>query len=693
MWSSTTNLPYKLASHTSINKFEKIYVINGSAITGGTHQNILESTIASSHSLSAWTTTSLLPEPLIHHRTVSFESFVYVLGGYIDNIGGVISSVDSVYYSDLSGGSLLSWTTTTSLPTKLSLGNAVVVEDRIYYAGGFRIVSGNITYSDNVYMTEINPSDGTIGVWTETTPIPFPLYGFGMIENGNKIIIIGGTSGTYSDKVYESEINPIDGTLGPWVEKDPLPNHIQSAGVTKIGSTVVVVGGVSFGPTTLDNVYYAEIDGSGSIGAWAESTSSLPQPLCCGSLANTDTHLYYTGGHNVNTGKYFNTVYMASFGDVSGGLSVPNIKQYSPPWNDDEYDHASQWFPSNPTVERWGCALTSASMVLQTNGHNINPDGLNDWLKAQPDGYVRNGLLNWLAVSRYSFTNSSPDSPALEFMTFPADNNVLDSELEAERPPVVRVPGHFAVVKGKESLGYYVNDPASSTNVLLSQVEADHLGPYFRIYSYYPSSTDLSYIMLVLNEGFNIQVFDENGNEILGDYFVENPLIDNIGGEPLNEESLGVYMYPKPESGNYRAEVSGGTSSYQLDSYLYDKNGNVYTSEKNGAITEKETDVYLLSISKDNSDNSSISVISFDEILKDLKTAYKNHKIKRGSVYRIFIRLVTSAKRYHGWGRTYIAKQMLSMSNKYLIMFTPRFINPETSSLLQIKISLLKDSL
>ena len=482
-------------------------------------------------------------------------------------------------------------------------------------------------------------------------------------------------------------------TLGPWIEKDPLPQPVQSAKATKIGTSVVLAGGVTWGPTTVDNVYYAEIDESGSIGSWTESTNSLPQPLCCGSLVSTDTHLYYTGGHNVNTRKYFNTVYMASFGDVSGGLSVPDIKQYSPPWNDDEYDHASQWFPSNPTIERWGCALTSASMVLQTHGHNINPDGLNEWLKTQPDGYIRNGLLNWLAVSRYSLTNSSPDSPTLEFMTFPADNNVLDSELEAERPPVVKVPGHFAVVKSKVSLGYFVNDPASSTNVLLSQVEADHLGPYFRIYSYYPSSTDLSYIMLVLNEGFKVQVFDEDGNELLGDYFVENPLTDDVGGGLLNSESLGIFLYPKPESGIYSAHVSGSIGTYKLDSYLYDESGNVYTSENNGAITEEETDVYLLSISKDNSDNSNISEVSFDEILKDLNTAYKNHKIKRRSVYRILVRLVTSAKRYSGWGRTYVAKQMLSMSNKYLVMFTPRFIDPETSSLLQTKITLLKNSL
>jgi hypothetical protein len=199
--------------------------------------------------------------------------------------------------------------------------------------------------------------------------------------------------------------------------------------------------------------------------------------------------------------------------------------------------------------------------------------------------------------------------------------------------------------------------------------------------------------MLVLNEGFNIQVFDEDGNELLGDYFVENPLTDDVGGGLLNSESLGIFLYPKPESGIYSVHISGSIGAYKLDSYLYDESGNVYTSENNGAITEEETDVYLLSISKDNSDNSNISEVSFDEILKDLNTAYKNHKIKRRSVYRILVRLVTSAKRYNGWGRTYVDKQMLSMSNKYLVMFTPRFIDPETSSLLQIKITLLKDSI
>jgi hypothetical protein len=52
-------------------------------------------------------------------------------------------------------------------------------------------------------------------------------------------------------------------------------------------------------------------------------------------------------------------------------LEVDNLKQYSPQWKDLEYDSASSWAPLEPTIESWGCALTSASMVLRKDGNFI----------------------------------------------------------------------------------------------------------------------------------------------------------------------------------------------------------------------------------------------------------------------------------------------------------------------------------
>ncbi|MHA2055175.1 MAG: hypothetical protein ACW99F_16470, partial [Candidatus Hodarchaeales archaeon] len=88
-------------------------------------------------------------------------------------------------------------------------------------------------------------------------------------------------------------------------------------------------------------------------------------------------------------------------------------------------------------------------MVLQYHGHDVFPDTLNSWLLNQPDGYIGNGYLNWLAVSRYSLQNQSPSSSPLEFRLFNEPNDPhLKQDINNDQPVIVRVPGHFVTVKG-----------------------------------------------------------------------------------------------------------------------------------------------------------------------------------------------------------------------------------------------------
>jgi hypothetical protein len=95
---------------------------------------------------------------------------------------------------------------------------------------------------------------------------------------------------------------------------------------------------------------------------------------------------------------------------VSG---TPLYKQQDPAWGDDLYGGSS----SNPWIDpdthqpaklsRWGCALTSAAMIvsyygLLQNGFTTNPHLLNDWLK-QHGGYS-GGDIYWDRVADYART-------------------------------------------------------------------------------------------------------------------------------------------------------------------------------------------------------------------------------------------------------------------------------------------------
>ena len=198
---------------------------------------------------------------------------------------------------------------------------------------------------------------------------------------------------------------------------------------------------------------------------------------------------------------------------LNSSLPVPLLKQTDPLWKDLEYDSAHLW-SLFPTIERWGCALTSASMVLQYYHHNIFPDALNTWLNGQPDGYLGNGLLNWLAISRYTKQHESIDSPSLEYKRYTANTNILNSEISNSRPAILNVPGHFVVGTGIDSSDFFINDPAFS-KTKLSQYPS-----FTGIHSYIPSQTDLSYILLLGNPELNISVYDNQNNSV-GEFYIQ----------------------------------------------------------------------------------------------------------------------------------------------------------------------------
>ena len=265
-------------------------------------------------------------------------------------------------------------------------------------------------------------------------------------------------------------------------------------------------------------------------------------------------------------------------------INVPSLKQYSEPWQSNLYDHTAA------TIKQWGCALTSAAMVLQYHGHNIMPNALNNWLNSQTDGYISNGLINWLAVSRYTKLHDSPSSPTLEYKRLlPTDIN-LDNELANSRPVVLKQPGHFVVGTGKLSSGIYsINDPgyASRTDLF------PYGNSYLAINSYTPTHSDLSYMMFTADSDIVLELIDSDGNIISTQNYIEDPISDIDDPDNKSGESLSVLIFEKPESGDYKLKITGGSGNYNLDTYLYTVTGEVTQNNFSGTISEEQdTDIF-----------------------------------------------------------------------------------------------------
>lgn len=158
----------------------------------------------------------------------------------------------------------------------------------------------------------------------------------------------------------------------------------------------------------------------------------------------------------------------------SPALSVPLVKQCDSRWKTDPYDDETATIYTDGSctgcICSEGCALTSAVMVLRyygvttgTDGYEVNPANLNDWLNGEPDGYYGTKI-NWNAITRYSGNRiafSKVDGQ---------DDVVLDDDLCNMRPPIVNVPGHFVVATGRMCSGteetWTINDPGHSRTTL-----------------------------------------------------------------------------------------------------------------------------------------------------------------------------------------------------------------------------------
>ncbi|MCX6704610.1 MAG: hypothetical protein NTZ07_04180 [Candidatus Woesebacteria bacterium] len=328
-WQQNTALPYSIASHITFTNADKIYVIGGGGTDGVIHSNVLRADIENNGILSAWTTISNLPKPIIWHSLATNGSRVYILGGFTGNSADY-NNFDTVYKADITAdGSIESWDTLTPLQTESALGSSVIVENRLYYAGGNlnpHQANDPNAASSTIYKADIDPSDGTIGTWSIVGNLPDKMLGFEMMKINNYLYIFGGntTSGA-TDSVKRALLNS-DGTIGDWQDQPSFPQEIWRFGITRVNNTLITAGGGT-NTSIINKVYYSNINLDGSITDWHEG-SDLPNINCCSPLVSWGNKIYLSGGHDGSS--YFDTVYSATVEDLSATPEATPISSPTP---------------------------------------------------------------------------------------------------------------------------------------------------------------------------------------------------------------------------------------------------------------------------------------------------------------------------------------------------------------------------
>ena len=381
-------------------------------------------------------------------------------------------------------------------------------------------------------------------------------------------------------------------------------------------------------------------------------------------------------------------------------LDVPLLKQTDPVWANDVYDSANLWTTGGKGMSNWGCAVTSAAMVFQYNSltkmqdnSSLTPGSLNAWLKTQPDGYVRNGLLNWLALSRLSTQIAQMNGVSFDALEYTRINGRNDdavrTQLISSNPQILAVPGHFVVAVG-EDIGnstFFINDPYYDRESLAEGYD----GNYLAAGTFTPVNSDLSYIMLVVDSDIDIQLLDPVGDPV-GDSFIEDPIIDQAEDAPNSAGSVKVFYLPKPSSGEYELDITAtSTGPYVLDQYFYDANGNVKKITVNRSLVAGNTETYLINFDKETSSNSnSIRVIqvTFDTVKQQIIDGFNQKKIKNRLTYATLLFELELARRTKS---KVLAKGILNAM--ILLIRTDKKIDPAYATDLINNIRILRDSI
>ncbi len=295
-------------------------------------------------------------------------------------------------------------------------------------------------------------------------------------------------------------------------------------------------------------------------------------------------------GLKISTGSvshsqaYFDQIEVREFksGDVL-------FKQNDPSWANHIYDHANLW-SENPTMSNWACAVSSAAMLLRAHGYQFLPDGeeinpwsLNLWLMGQSDGYIADGLVNWLAISRLSKILSDESGnlfPKLEFNYFKEESSELlvklrDSLIE-DRVQIAATNKHFFLISDylTEQHDFSIKDPLFEYGLLSERTdEIESL----RLFT--PSFTDLSYLLFVLPKEVIFSLADESGLQLEQPQIITEEISGDVGDQEKIGEDYKLIYYPKPASAKFNLLLNmAGLSEELLDEmkiYLYDQNASL----------------------------------------------------------------------------------------------------------------------
>lgn len=290
-WEASANLPQNLMNHQIVTWQNYVFCVGG--YNGSNPVNTVYRATQQTSGISGWTTLNALPVALKDMAVAATQTKLIVLGGR--NNDGVS---DKIYEAGIkSDYSIESWTESPfSLPQPLWGARAIVVHDNIYLIGGAPTDTPNDA-TNKVYLLKLNAA-GSISSITEVTDLPEARNDHAVASYDSKIYVTGGydASHTLKSSVYCATVN-LDGTIGTWQSQTNLPIAISNHTSVCANGILTMMGGWE-GELPSNKFYYADLDATQF--NWAMSDVMLSERTHDGVSFAFGNQIFYSGGQNLS---------------------------------------------------------------------------------------------------------------------------------------------------------------------------------------------------------------------------------------------------------------------------------------------------------------------------------------------------------------------------------------------------------
>lgn len=367
-WYQDTGLSSARSDFAAVAYNNRMYILGGLS-TSGAINTVQYADITPTGLLGSWTSSTNLPYNLYSHSAQVYNDRLYIIGG-ANSVGS--APLSSIYYIKMnSDGSLNNWVQTTSMTVGRMAGGgsmSVVWGAYFYVSGGCSAVNGSgycTTIQSDTQVASIN-ADGSLDVWNNVGGVSSQRMGFGMVAWRDNIYEIGGCS-AQNTTTGDCNTAMLDSIIYGYINQDGdastvdqsvaygtapcsggTPSGCNLPGTTYIGNmlaaTIItngylyVIGGCTNNTcsTTTGNVAYVGISSTGTMtmpttcptgtyrgGAWCVDTTNI----VTGGIAATspvvfNNRIYLVGGldGSGNTGYIFRST-INSDGSLSSWTS------------------------------------------------------------------------------------------------------------------------------------------------------------------------------------------------------------------------------------------------------------------------------------------------------------------------------------------------------------------------------------